>query len=146
MGPRFSANLPPVSERAVLRILVVDDSTATRAFIRSALESEALDGREVEVDEAPSGFNALRLLPRASYDMVITDINMPDINGLELTKLVRESEHHRDVAMLVISTQGTARDRQRGLALGADGFLGKPFSPAALREAVTMSLASKRSA
>jgi two-component system chemotaxis response regulator CheY len=130
----------------MLRILVVDDSAATRAFIRSALESEAVDGREVEVDEAPSGFNALRLLPRSTYDMVITDINMPDINGLELTRLVRESEHHRNVAMLVISTQATTRDRDRGLAIGADGFLGKPFSPAALREAVTTSLALKRSA
>ena len=121
------------------RFLVVDDSAAMRAYVRSALEGEAED---VEVVEASSGFDALRLLPRGRFDLVITDINMPDINGLELLRFVRESEHMKQVAVMIISTQGSERDRQRGLKLGANGFLSKPFTPDALRKAVGESLAA----
>jgi two-component system chemotaxis response regulator CheY len=145
------------------RILVVEDSAAMRSYIRAALEeaplglrdgSAAADGNppkpagrpEVEVVEAASGFDALRLLPRGPYDLLITDINMPDINGLELIKFVRESEHLRRVAVMIISTQSSDRDRDRGLALGADAFLAKPFTPEALRDAVAASLAARASA
>lgn len=131
------------------RILVVEDSAAVRAFIRGALEDAASSVSElsdVEVVEASSGFDALRLLPRGHYDLLITDINMPDINGLELIRFVRESERHRSVAVLVISTQSSERDKARGLALGANGFLAKPFTPEALVHAVATSLRSVGSA
>lgn len=89
---------------------------------------------ELEVVEAASGFDALRLLPRGPYDLVITDINMPDINGLELVQFIRKSEQHRSTPIVLISTQSSERDRQRGLALGADAYLTKPFSQEALRK------------
>ena len=119
------------------RFLVVDDSAAMRAYVRAALEEP---GGEVEVVEASSGFDALRLLPRGRFDLVITDINMPDINGLELIRFVRESEHLRGVPVMIISTQSSERDRERGQKLGANGFLAKPFTPERLREAVAESL------
>jgi two-component system, chemotaxis family, chemotaxis protein CheY len=133
------------------RILVVEDSAAMRSYIRAALEEPPGDGgaagaawqRDIEVVEAASGFDALRLLPRGPYDLVITDINMPDINGLELIKFVRDSEHLRKVAVMIISTQSSDRDRERGLALGADAFLAKPFSPEALRQTVASSLGAR---
>ncbi|HMJ12873.1 MAG TPA: response regulator [Polyangiaceae bacterium] len=115
------------------RILVVEDSSSMRAFVRGALEMDATL-EEVEVVEAASGFDALRLLPRGRYDLVITDINMPDINGLELVRFIRKSEAHRATPVLLISTQSSERDRERGLSLGANGYLAKPFSPEALRE------------
>ncbi len=110
------------------RILVVEDSVSMRAFVRSTLESELSGLTGVEVVEAGSGFDALRLLPRGPYDLVITDINMPDINGLELVQFMRKSELHRQTPILLISTQSSDRDRQRGLTLGADGYLAKPFT------------------
>ena len=110
------------------RILVVEDSVSMRAFVRGALESELSGMSEVEVVEAASGFDALRLLPRGPYDLVITDINMPDINGLELVQFMRKSELHRRTPILLISTQSSDRDRQRGMTLGADGYLAKPFT------------------
>lgn len=110
------------------RILVVEDSVSMRAFVRSTLESELAGLPEVEVVEAASGFDALRLLPRGPYDLVITDINMPDINGLELVQFMRKSELHRQTPILLISTQSSDRDRQRGMTLGADGYLAKPFT------------------
>ena len=123
------------------RILVVEDSSAFRAFIRAALEGapELFDASvdEVEVVEASSGFDALRLLPRGTYDLVITDINMPDINGLELVRFMRESERHRKVCTIVISTQSSEKDRLRSLALGANVFLAKPFTVEALHQAIS---------
>ncbi|MEO7327984.1 MAG: response regulator [Minicystis sp.] len=127
------------------RILLVEDSPAMRAYVRAALEDAVEMGEPVEVVEAASGFDALRLLPRSSYDLVITDINMPDINGLELIRFVRSSAHHGEVPVLIISTQSAPRDRDRGLALGADGFLAKPFTPKALQEAVKRSLTARPS-
>lgn len=116
------------------RILVVEDSVSMRAFVRSTLESRLSDAEDVEVVEAASGFDALRLLPRGPYDLVITDINMPDINGLELVQFMRKSELHRRTPILLISTQSSERDRQRGLSLGADAYLAKPFTPELLLE------------
>ena len=105
-----------------------------RAFVRSVLEASDSGLEDVEVVEASSGFDALRLLPRGPYHLVITDINMPDINGLELVRFIRQSDQHRDTRVLLISTQSSSKDRERGMALGADAYLAKPFSPESLRE------------
>ena len=129
----------------MIRILLAEDSSAMRAYVRAVLEESSEPEEPVEVVEAPSGFDAMRLIPRSDYDLVITDINMPDINGLELIRFLRDSERQRSVAILIISTQSSERDRERGLALGADLFLAKPFTPEALRAAVATSLAARRS-
>ena len=126
------------------KILVVEDSPSTRAFVRSTLESES-GVADVEVSEATSGFDALRLLPRGPYDLVITDINMPDINGLELVQFMRKSELHQKTPILLISTQSSDRDRQRGMTLGADGYLAKPFTQETLLEETKRQLERTRS-
>jgi two-component system chemotaxis response regulator CheY len=112
----------------VPKILVVEDSFSMRSFVRTALESGKADLGNVTVVDAAGGFEALRLLPRGPYDLVITDINMPDINGLELIQFIRTNEHHRETPILLISTQSSQRDRARGLSLGADGYVTKPFT------------------
>jgi two-component system chemotaxis response regulator CheY len=114
------------------RILLVEDSVSMRAFVRNALETSSARIGPVEVVEASSGFDALRLLPRGPYNLVITDINMPDINGLELVQFIRKSEQHKATPILLIST--SERDKDRGLMLGANGYLAKPFSPETLVE------------
>jgi len=118
------------------RILVVEDSGSTRAFVRAVLEyaafAQAFGG--IEVTEASCGFDAMRLLPRGHFDLIVTDLNMADINGLELIHFIRKSEHHRDVPLVIISTQTTKSDVDRGLALGANAFVPKPFTPEHLRE------------
>ena len=126
------------------RILVVEDSAAMRSFVRAALEEDD-GGDALEIVEASSGFEALRLLPSGPYDCVITDINMPDINGLELVNFVRKSEHHKKTPLIIISTQASEKDRQRGIALGADSYLTKPFEPEELRHLVRAHLAKSRS-
>ncbi len=113
------------------RVLLVEDSASTRAFVRAALTSAASLG-ELEIAEAQSGFDALRLLPRGAWDLVITDINLPDINGLELISFIKKSEAHKTTPILIISTASSERDRERGMTLGASGYLVKPFSADAL--------------
>jgi two-component system chemotaxis response regulator CheY len=123
------------------RVLLVEDSASTRAFVRTALASSTALGA-LEVAEAASGFDALRLLPRGAWDLVITDINMPDINGLELISFIRKSEAHRDTPILVISTASSERDRERGLTLGASAYLIKPFTAQALVDQVLAQMGS----
>lgn len=125
------------------KILVVEDSSSVRSFVRDALEGAA-ELRPSDVVEATSGFDALRLLPRDHYDLVITDINMPDINGLELLAFIRKSERHKETPVLIISTQSSERDRQRGLSLGANAYLAKPFSVQSLREGAVRLLQPQR--
>ena len=112
------------------RVLIVDDSSAVRAFVRAALE--AADEIETEVEEAVNGFEALRVLPRESFDLLILDINMPNIHGLELISMLRRSERYSTTPVLVISTEASERDKQRALELGANSFLAKPFDADAL--------------
>jgi len=84
---------------------------------------------DVAVLEASSGFEALRLLPRVELSLVITDINMPDINGIELVRFLRRSERHSEVPVLIISTQASEKEQKRIKEVGADRFLPKPFEP-----------------
>jgi len=114
------------------RVLIIDDSSATRAYIRAALEAE----EDMEVTEATSGVDALRILPRSRFDLLLVDINMPNINGLELISFIRRSETHRETPLMIISTEASERDRSRAMQLGADAYLAKPFTADALLAAV----------
>lgn len=114
------------------RILVVEDSPMTRSLIVSSLD----DIGDFIVIEAANGFQALRKLPEESPDLVITDINMPDINGLEVVRFVKQHENFKHIPVIVVTTEGREVDRQRALNLGADRYLVKPFEPEDLQEFV----------
>ncbi|MCX5866566.1 MAG: response regulator [Proteobacteria bacterium] len=111
-------------------ILIVEDSAAMRSMIDSILGETV--GEEFLITEAQNGFEALKLLPRIQFDLILTDINMPDINGLELLTFLKSNPRYRDIPTLVITTEGKEEDRRRGLALGADEYLIKPFTPESL--------------
>jgi len=117
----------------VQHILVVEDSPTMRALLTASLEE--ISG-QVKVTEAENGFEALRALPRESFDLIITDINMPDINGLELVSFAKSNDAYRSIPLIIVSTEGADRDRERGLELGADAYLVKPFKAEYLREVV----------
>jgi two-component system chemotaxis response regulator CheY len=119
------------------QVLVVEDSAVMRGFVTSTLEA----GGDFDVTPAENGFQALKILPRHHYNLIITDINMPDINGLELVRFIRDSDRHAQTPLLLISTDNRAVDRERGLKLGADDYLVKPFTPEQLMEAVRRVLA-----
>lgn len=111
-------------------VLIVDDSRAMRAMLTSTIESLG----DYKIIEACSGFDALRLLPRESADLILTDINMPDINGLELISYLRDNPNYKDIPVIIISTEGSQRDIDKGKLLGANEYVVKPFDPAMLQE------------
>ncbi len=106
------------------KVLVVEDNNAMRSLIAASLEQHL----DVDVFEAENGFAALKMIPENEFTLIITDINMPDINGLELITFLRQHPAYKDVPILIISTEAGDEDRRRGLAIGADGYLVKPFS------------------
>jgi len=118
----------------VRRILIVEDSGTMRSMIASTLEDL---GFPVKIVEAENGFEALRLLPRQRFDLVVTDINMPDINGLELVSFLKGNEVYRQIPLVIVSTESSERDREKGLRLGADAYLVKPFASEDLRQVVS---------
>ena len=113
------------------RILIVEDSATMRALLVSALDEMPTP---VKITETESGFEALRILPRERFDLILTDINMADINGLELVSFVKSNETYRSIPLVIVSTEGSDRDRDKGLSLGADAYLVKPFDPEELRQ------------
>jgi two-component system, chemotaxis family, chemotaxis protein CheY len=116
------------------RILIVDDSPAMRTFIRRVID---LSGIEVaEYRQASNGREALETLGAEKVDAILTDINMPVMNGEELLRHLSEDEALRAIPVIVISTDASGRRMERMRALGARGYLGKPFRPEQLRAAI----------
>ncbi|MBI2890504.1 MAG: response regulator [Nitrospirae bacterium] len=110
------------------RILVVDDSPSTRSALTSAIEQLA----SAHVTASANAFEALKLLPREQFDLIITDINMPEINGLELLHYIRTNPAYKETPVIIVSTEGAERDRRKGLELGANEYVVKPFDPGGL--------------
>jgi len=114
------------------RILIVDDSPATRALVAAALAHST----DTEVTRVASGFDAIKHLTQETVDLVLTDLNMPDINGLELVRFVKTNERFKSTPVILISTDATEADRQRAAQLGVDDYLAKPFTAAQLRDVI----------
>jgi two-component system, chemotaxis family, chemotaxis protein CheY len=119
-------------EDTMRTVLVVEDSSAMRGLIASIVDQ--ID--DCEVIEVSGGFQALKELPRTAFALVITDINMPDINGFELISFIRKNPTHKTTPVLVVSSEGNETQKQKCLTLGANAYVSKPFEPAALKAAV----------
>jgi two-component system chemotaxis response regulator CheY len=113
------------------RVLVVDDSPVMRLFIKRILDLSRFEVSQVL--EAGNGLDALALLESQSVDVVLTDINMPRMNGEELILQLREDKNLREVPVLVISGDSSETRVNRMLEIGARGCISKPFSPERLK-------------
>ncbi len=120
--------------------LVVEDSPMLRQLIVFALSRV----KNLEVIEADDGVDALKKLAGGQFDLIITDINMPIMDGLKLVKRIRSDAVHKDVPIMIITTEGSGEDRQRALQLGANAYICKPFSPRELVRQVRQLLATTR--
>lgn len=113
-------------------ILIVEDSTTTSSLIKAVIE----DLGDFNIVEAPTGFDALKLLPTQDFDLVVTDINMPDITGLELISFVRSNQRYSNIPLIIVTTQRSEEDKKRGMALGATAYVTKPFKALELQDVV----------
>lgn len=123
-------------------ILVVDDSRTMRSMVRGVLEAD-----HHRVVEACDGRDALQAVDKldAPPDLVITDVNMPEMDGLSLVRALRERSRHRFTPILVLTTENGDTIKQQGREAGATGWLVKPFNPDQLRQVVHRVLKARQS-
>lgn len=114
-------------------VLVVEDSPTMRQLISFALKR--VPG--TQVTEASDGVDALKKISGGRFDLLITDVNMPVMDGIKLISLVRKDPNHRDLPIIIITTEGADEDRKRGLAAGANAYLTKPIQTSSLVKLAT---------
>jgi two-component system chemotaxis response regulator CheY len=112
----------------VSQALIVDDSKVMREMVIACLR--AMDG--LAFTHAASGLEALEKLSLQAFDVVVLDLNMPDIGGYEVIEFIRGQDKLLDLPILVVTTRGDDSSRARALAAGATRFMTKPFAPEAL--------------
>ena len=125
---------------SAVTFLVVEDSPMMRQLIAFSLRR--LQG--CRVIEAVDGVDALKKLTTDKVDLVITDINMPMMDGLKLVTLIRGNARMKSMPIVIVTTEGAEADRERGLALGANAYIPKPIQPSDLLRTVTSLLESSR--
>lgn len=107
------------------KVLIVEDSPTMRQLISFALKRI----RGIRIVEANDGVDGLKKLSSEKFDLILTDINMPIMDGLKLVSLVRNDANYKDTPIIVITTEGAQEDRERALALGANDYITKPIQP-----------------
>ena len=103
--------------------LIVEDSPMMRQLLVFAMSRV----KNMAIVEADDGVDALKKLAATKFDIIITDINMPIMDGLKLVKRVRSDAVYKDVPIVIITTEGAEEDRQRALQLGANSYITKPI-------------------
>lgn len=106
-----------------LKFLVVEDSPTMRQLISFSLKRF----KGCKIVEAVDGVDALKKLASEKIDVILTDINMPVMDGLKLVSMIRQNPDLKDLPIIIITTEGAEEDRQRGLALGANSYIAKPI-------------------
>lgn len=113
------------------KVLVVEDSPTMRQLIVFALKRI----RGLDIREANDGVDGLKKLSSEKFDLILTDINMPIMDGLKLVSLVRNDPGYKEVPIVIITTEGASEDRERALALGADEYITKPIQTSRILDA-----------
>jgi two-component system chemotaxis response regulator CheY len=106
-------------------ILVVDDSKIMREMLMACLRG--IEG--MSFDQAASGLEAIEQISLRHFDLVLLDLNMPDIGGIEVVEFIRGQDRLRGLPIIVVTTRGDEASRERALGVGANRFMTKPFTP-----------------
>jgi two-component system chemotaxis response regulator CheY len=117
-----------------IRALIVDDSSVMRKIVERSLRQAGLDLSSVM--EAGNGAEALSILDTHSVDLILSDINMPIMDGLEFVRQLQTIEKLRGVPVVMITTEGSESNVVQALSLGAKGYIRKPFTPDQVKEHV----------
>jgi len=112
-------------------VLVVDDSATVRKFVAAALNMKGF-----RVITASDGIEALERMPSEKFDLVITDLNMPDMDGYELIRSIRETPEYRDIPIIVLSSMTDLKNKDLAMESGALAFLEKPLSTEVIQREV----------
>ena len=125
-----------------LKVLIVDDSAVMRKIVERALRQAGLELNEVL--EASNGAEALAEVEKGSLDIILSDINMPVMDGLEFLKNLAKLEAGKGVPVVMITTEGSEARVVEALSVGAKGYIRKPFTPEQVKERVTPLIGSSK--
>ena len=117
-----------------LRVLIVDDSSVMRKIVDRSLRQAGLDIKEVF--EASNGVEALSRMQQTRVDLILSDINMPTMDGLELVRQLQAVENAKGVPIVMVTTEAGESHVVQALSSGARGYIRKPFSPDQIRERI----------
>ena len=118
-------------------VLVVDDSKVMRDMIAACLKPDAT----LFVTQASSGLEAIEQLSLKQFDLIVLDLNMPDIGGIEVVEFVRSQDQLRVMPILIVTTRDDDSSRSKALSAGASRYVTKPFTPQAILQEVGSLLA-----
>ena len=121
-----------------LNILIVDDSSLTRKAIRRIIDMLELEVEQIF--EAENGAEALKILDKTNIDLVLADLNMPEMNGIEMIYQMRGNEATKDIPVVLVTTESSTTRIEGLLANGAKAYLHKPFTPEELKEIITQAV------
>ena len=124
-----------------VRALIVDDSSVMRKIVERSLRQAGLDLAEVR--EAGNGAEGLSALQDSSVDLILCDINMPVMDGVEFLRQLQSQGHAKGVPVVMITTEGSESHVVQALSLGAQGYIRKPFTPEQVKEHVVPLLEKK---
>ena len=113
-------------------VLIVDDSTTIRQMVKKTMQMAGLDINEVY--EASNGIEALATLADHEVDVILVDINMPTMNGVQLLTRMKQSSRLKDIPIVIASTEGSQQRIDQMMGFGASGYVRKPFQPEQLRD------------
>ncbi|PLX72161.1 MAG: response regulator [Desulfuromonas sp.] len=108
---------------STFNVLVVEDSPTMRQLIVFALKRI----RGLNITEANDGVDGLKKISAEKFDLILTDINMPIMDGLKLVSLVRNDPNYKEVPIVIITTEGANEDKERAMAIGANDYITKPI-------------------
>jgi len=117
-------------------ILVVDDSKVMREMLIACLRGQD----DLAFAQASSGLEAIEQLSLRPFDLVLLDLNMPDIGGIEVVEFIRSQDRLRSVPIIIVTTRGDETSRERALSAGATRYLTKPFTPEVIQSEVAAAL------
>jgi two-component system chemotaxis response regulator CheY len=117
-----------------IRALIVDDSSVMRKIVERCLRQAGMDLGQVL--EASNGAEALALVNENTFDLILSDINMPVMDGLEFIRHLKEVESAKNIPIVMITTEGGEKSVLEALSLGAKGYIRKPFTPDQVKEHV----------
>ncbi|MFI5379152.1 MAG: response regulator [Tepidisphaerales bacterium] len=126
------------------RILIVDDSATTRAIIKRTIQMARVPAEKLL--EASNGMDALCLLATEPVDLVLADLHMPEMDGMEMTRRILAEESTRAIPVVIISAEPSAERLELLIHEGARGYLRKPFTPESVRDLITQTLGAGNAA
>jgi two-component system chemotaxis response regulator CheY len=124
-----------------IRALIVDDSSVMRKIVERCLRQAGMDLGQVL--EASNGAEGLALVSENTFDLILSDINMPVMDGLEFVRRLKEMDNAKNVPIVMITTEGGEKSVLEALSLGAKGYIRKPFTPDQVKEHVIPVLRSQ---